>query len=290
MTDKVLYHLGISGGKDSTALLLWAVHESGLPRERIRATFCDTGNEAEQTYAHVRLLSETVFPVEWIKPELDFYELAAKKGCFPSARRRFCTQELKIEPTQKHIAGLMKDGWDVIALSGVRAAESAQRATLPERGWEKAFDCEVWRPLLSWKLADVWAIHERYGFHQNPLYKMGARRVGCLPCVMSRKKEIFMVGRNFAERIDRIREAETAPNGGTSTFFHSATVPPRYRSLPWQNKEGKWFQLATIDDVVRWAEDEYSVVQHDLFKQPGDFEIDEEEEPPTCESRMGFCE
>lgn len=38
------YHVGISGGKDSGALLLWMVHESGIPADQIIATFCDTGN------------------------------------------------------------------------------------------------------------------------------------------------------------------------------------------------------------------------------------------------------
>lgn len=38
--DSTVYHVGISGGKDSTAALLWLVHESGVPKHRINATFC----------------------------------------------------------------------------------------------------------------------------------------------------------------------------------------------------------------------------------------------------------
>lgn len=34
-------HIGLSGGKDSTALLGWALHESGYPRESLRFSFCD---------------------------------------------------------------------------------------------------------------------------------------------------------------------------------------------------------------------------------------------------------
>ncbi|RYD76385.1 MAG: hypothetical protein EOP84_16950 [Verrucomicrobiaceae bacterium] len=84
-------HLGISGGKDSTALHLWAVHESGYPLESIRATFCDTGNECEETLEQVRLFSQRVHPIEWLKTERDFCELARHKGRFPSATVRFCT-------------------------------------------------------------------------------------------------------------------------------------------------------------------------------------------------------
>lgn len=51
-----VYHIGISGGKDSTALLLWMIYESGIPREQMIATFCDTQNEAKETYEHIVML------------------------------------------------------------------------------------------------------------------------------------------------------------------------------------------------------------------------------------------
>ena len=43
-------YCGLSGGKDSSATALWLIHESGIPRESIRFTFCDTGNEHEWVY------------------------------------------------------------------------------------------------------------------------------------------------------------------------------------------------------------------------------------------------
>ena len=63
-----IYHVGVSGGKDSGAVLLWMVHESGIPRHQINATFCDTGNEHKHTYEQVRILSEKVHPIETLKP------------------------------------------------------------------------------------------------------------------------------------------------------------------------------------------------------------------------------
>jgi len=66
-----IYHVGISGGKDSTAALLWAIHDSGWPHDKIRATFCDTGNEHQITYDYIAMLSERVFPIKTIKPPLD---------------------------------------------------------------------------------------------------------------------------------------------------------------------------------------------------------------------------
>lgn len=41
------------------------------------------------------------------------------------------------------------------------------------------FDCEVWRPLLTWSYDDVIEIHQAFGIKPNPLYLKGAERVGC---------------------------------------------------------------------------------------------------------------
>lgn len=35
ITDETFFHVGVSGGKDSAAALLWMVHRSGFARERI---------------------------------------------------------------------------------------------------------------------------------------------------------------------------------------------------------------------------------------------------------------
>jgi 3'-phosphoadenosine 5'-phosphosulfate sulfotransferase (PAPS reductase)/FAD synthetase len=85
----------VSGGKDSTATLLWAI-EKGLT---FQAVFCDTGWEAEETYQYLNDL-ETALNIEIIrlKPKLDFVQLAKKKKRFPSTKARFCTVELKIVP------------------------------------------------------------------------------------------------------------------------------------------------------------------------------------------------
>lgn len=277
-------YIGISGGKDSTALLLWAVHESGYPRESLRVTFCDTGNEAEETYEYVRMLSETVHPVHWIKPPLDFYELAEKRGRFPSPKVRFCTQELKMKPTKADIDALLAAGHTVLAHSGVRAAESADRARMEERepAWLSYFGVETYRPLLRWSLADVWAIHDRYGVPRNPLYAMGCSRVGCVPCIMSRKSELLNIARRMPGRIDLIRRRERTAGEHYTTFFGRKMVPLRYRTCTVTTARGERIAVASVDDVVRWAEaDAFATI-------PMDFE--DLEEPPTCDSRSGLCE
>lgn len=253
-----MYHIGVSGGKDSAAALIWLVRESGIAPSKINATFADTGNEHEWTYDHVRLLSEKVFPIQTLKPERAFYELAKDKHRFPSTKTRFCTQFLKIFPLRDHILALHDAGHDVIAVSGTRADESHARSILAEwEPWQSStLGVMQWRPLLRWTLADVLAIHKRHGIPLNPLYALGAQRVGCFPCIMSRKYEIRMIAQRFPERIAMIREAELDHEktyGRFSTFFPINMVPKRFRSKAVKIKDGSYLNVPTIDDVVRWA-------------------------------------
>jgi len=48
---RVQHVVSVSGGKDSTATLLLALRR--VPRERLRAIFCDTGNEIDVTYRYL---------------------------------------------------------------------------------------------------------------------------------------------------------------------------------------------------------------------------------------------
>lgn len=314
----VRYHLGISGGKDSTALLLWAKYESGYTAEQLCVTFCDTGNESGITYAHIQMLSERVHPIEVIRPPLNFWELAAHKKRFPAAKARFCTQHLKMLPTKAYVRALIEQGFAVTVLSGVRAAESDDRAKLPERESARTsfFGCDLYRPLLRWSLEDVWAIHARYGIPRNPLYDLGCSRVGCFPCIMARKREIALIARKFPERIELIRAQEQAVQNpcGYASLFHRTRIPDRYRTQlitskakpvaddapsdpsqlvlteiacgvsRRQERPSETVRVATIDDVVQWALNDPDFYQAELE------EVDFGEEAPACDSQYGACE
>lgn len=276
-----IYHVGISGGKDSGAALLWMVHESGIPRHQINATFCDTGNEHEHTYEQVRILSERVHTIETLHPELPFFALCEKKKIFPSVRKRFCTQMLKIQPSQDHIQYLKQAYSAVVAVSGVRSNESFERAKLLEWDYSGHLLTLQWRPLISWTIDDVIAIHAKYGIPMNPLYAAGAQRVGCFPCIMSSKAEIRMIAQKFPDRIDLIRNAESISKGGReiSAFFARDKVPERFRSMPIIAKSGESMNVCTIDDVVKWSM---------TGKRAKGSYLDDEPEPISCNS--GFCE
>lgn len=256
LTENTVYHVGVSGGKDSAAALLWLVYESGIDPRRIIASFSDTKNEHQWTYQHIQMLSERVHPIKTLEPEFGFFDLALNKKRFPSPAVRFCTVDLKIVPYQNFITELFCQGLNPIAVSGVRADESIERSALEEWGYDGNLLVPQWRPLIAWTIDDVFAIHKRHNVPLNPLYAAGAQRVGCWPCIMSRKEEIRNIALHFPERIDEIRAAELAfssRGGEFSSFFGPDKTPKRFHSRSSKNKAGEEVSYPTIDDVVRWA-------------------------------------
>ena len=291
MMDVVNY-CGISGGKDSAATALWLIHESGLDPATFRFAFCDTGNEHQLTYDHIQYLSDTFEAmgaprIVTLNPDLSFYDLARKKGRFPSTKARFCTQYLKVIPTRKDIERLHADGLEVVLFSGTRAAESHARAQLPESGFDDGFGCYVRRPLLRWSLDDVMQYHKRFDVRLNPLYELGATRVGCFPCIMSNKQEIRLIAAQFPERIDELEIAENSFNSerGFSSFFRRNHVPLRHRSKTIIDKKGRAVRVPTIRDVVEWSQ----TVERARFRGPRLFDY-EPDHGLVCDSGRGLCE
>jgi 3'-phosphoadenosine 5'-phosphosulfate sulfotransferase (PAPS reductase)/FAD synthetase len=294
-----IYHVGLSGGKDSTALWGWMLNESAYDPRQVRGSFADTENEYPEVYEQIAKLSrygvERGAPPVRTLPSIGFFNLAKLKKRFPSARARFCTELLKMYPCRKYIEELWLDGHEVIGLSGVRANESDERAQLSECGWDGYLQVAIQRPLLQWTIQQVWAAHQRYGLPINPLYFQGRRRVGCRLCCMSNKRDIRTTALQRPEVIDEYRrwEAELAVirEGMPMTFFHASTVTKQFRSVKFTNKKGETFDVATIDDAVRWSMTEHGGKQFPLAFM---YDMDDEEEDLdgglSCKSAMGHCE
>lgn len=288
----LIYHVGISGGKDSTGLLLWLLFESGIDLSLVRVTFSDTGNEDKLTYAHLRLIHEQLLAprgiaLETLYPTRDFFDLALWKKRFPARVAQFCTIELKIEPLRAWLRERWAEGIETVILNGKRVGESAERARTmaeqPERGFSDYWGCEEWMPLRSWTLDDVFAIHRRHNFPLNPLYALGASRVGCWPCINCGKNEIRLVAKHRPEKIDfiaKIEERFKSEIGRTCTFFHAKTAPKRFRTETYIDSDGVEWATSPIREIVKWAH----------TKRGGKEPLEETETPTNCSSKYHACE
>lgn len=247
----------VSGGKDSAAMSLY-LHELGIDHDRV---FLDTGWESPITYEYIRgELQRELGPITWIKGPRTMEDLIRHKGMFPGRRIRFCTQQLKVFPMANYLRERINAGEDVVNAVGIRAAESVARSQLAEWEFQDTFDAEVWRPLLRWTEQDVIEIHHRHGLRPNPLYLLGATRVGCWPCIFSRKSEIRLVADTDPSRIVRLRvledevavaaRARAARDGrelpNSPTWFQN----PVSRPGPDGHRDGSCWP---IDRVVEWS-------------------------------------
>jgi 3'-phosphoadenosine 5'-phosphosulfate sulfotransferase (PAPS reductase)/FAD synthetase len=263
----------VSGGKDSTATILWAI-DKGL---EFTCIFCDTGNESQITYDYLDYLESTLnLDLIRIKPKLDFWELAKKKKRFPSTKARFCTTELKVIPFTNW---LLEQSGSFRIYMGMRAQESGNRANMNTmddyfklrkgdyavrkiRAWLKAGNEAIAvLPIHSMTHSEVFALHKKHSIKPNPLYLQGLNRVGCFPCIMCRKGELSIIAKEFPEVIEKIAQKEKELG---STFF-----PPSYIATN---------HIATIDEVVQYVQ------RNDLPDQTEMFEL------PTCKSTYNLCE
>ena len=158
--------ISVSGGKDSTALLLLAI-ERGT--ENMAAVFADTGNEHQITLDYVAYLNAEVFPIRTLRADFTrlmagkreyiakhweakgvpadvckaaiealqptgnpFLDMCLWKGMFPSRTRAFCSEELKRNPIVNEVQKPLLDaGHDVVSWQGVRRDESIGASSWP---------------------------------------------------------------------------------------------------------------------------------------------------------------
>jgi len=307
MRPKATHIISMSGGKDSLATRLVAI-EKGI--EHI-AVFADTGNEHQVTMDYLDYLEEATGPIFRVKADFSvrmakkaefiktkwpgkhgvsqefadsaanllvptgspFLDLAIYKSRFPSTKARFCSVELKREILTDFSNSKQQDGERVYSWQGVRADESLARMHLPQWQREDKYFIVV-RPILGWTAERTFTMAKRHGIKPNPLYSMGFKRVGCMPCIHCGKDEMFQIQARFPEVIDRIREWERMVAQATpwqcATFFSSDTIP------------GEGYSRAHIDAVVRWSKTHYGGkrIGFGLTKP----------ETTECSSIYGLCE
>jgi 3'-phosphoadenosine 5'-phosphosulfate sulfotransferase (PAPS reductase)/FAD synthetase len=267
----------VSGGKDSAALSL-ALTEAGIEHRRV---FADTGWEHESTYEHLDYLRGVLGPIDVVRERhgYGFVEMCRAHGMFPArwnikgkGGSRFCTSDLKVLPILSYIDQF--DG-EVVNPVGIRANESRSRAAMPAIGENQSTGIVTWRPILDWTERDVVEIHQRHGVSLAPLYRLGARRVGCWPCIFASKADLRLVAKLSPERIALIRDlevelSEAAKARGSDTRRTMFALRPK----------GHTYVPASIDEVINWSCQERGNYMLDL-DDPGD--------DWPCAS-WGFCE
>lgn len=218
-SDSVPWVIGYSGGKDSTATLqlIWLAIKDLAPDDRqkpIHVISTDTlvenpivsawvGHSLEQMNQVARS-SGLPFVAHQLTPEIQdtFWVNLIGKG-YPAPRHKFrwCTERLKIKPSNRFIRNVVQENGEAILVLGTRKAESQARARTMARLETKRTKAMlspnaslpnslVFTPIEDWSNDDVWLflmqVENPWGYKNKDLLTMyqGASADGECPLVV----------------------------------------------------------------------------------------------------------
>jgi len=203
MTDskKTRHILGLSGGKDSSALAVYM-------RDRVpdmEYVFTDTLKELPETYDFLAKLEAFLGkPIVRLNADRGFdHWLKVYNNYLPNARQRWCTRMLKIKPFEDYIGDD-----NVVSYVGIRADEDREGyvSTKPNI-----------RPVFPFKedgltRDDIFGILEEAGLGLPEYYKWRSRS-GCYFCFFQRKSEWVGLKENHPDLFEKAKAYEVAPEG-----------------------------------------------------------------------------
>ena len=254
-----------------------------MPIKRVKADFTDTFSYRRQ-YITEHWPRENI-PWHTISRALKhlqptgnpFLDMCLIKGRFPSAKARFCTHALKIEPLVEYQLTLAGDSRHIFSWQGIRRDESRLRKDFTPFV-ETCPEITLYHPLLEWSADMVFKKIAEHGLKTNPLYKMDMTRVGCLPCIMVNKDELAAIGARFPEEIKRVRQWEELVSNvskrGVSTLLHR-------HGRPDSDDADQIFEYFNIDSTIEYAKTGRGGTTYDMFKSGT---------RPACQSSYGLCE
>lgn len=220
-----------------------------------------------------------------IKHGTPFIKLCLAKGRFPSKDTRFCSQHLKTIPIQNFISKSFSEYERVIMVSGIRAAESNQRAKL-DSFTVTGETLADWYPIFDWDTEKVFDYIKQNDLPINPLYKKpyGFDRVGCWPCIFSKKSEIAKLFSFHGNALDKILTWEQlilpVKHDEIGTFFSPKMVGKSFQKRFFPHEELNGLPYNTIESVALWAQTKHR--ETSKFKSS--------EEITQCVSNYGMCD
>jgi DNA sulfur modification protein DndC len=219
LADEVPWIIGYSGGKDSTAVvqLTWlalAELPAAQRRKTVHVISTDTMVEnpvvASWVQKSLEILGEasrkTTMSIQprLLRPQTEesfWVNLIGRGYPAPRPKFRWCTERLKIKPSNRFIREVVTENGEAILLIGARKAESSARARVLTRNQKYRVrdrlspsgtlaGCSIYTPIEDWSNDDVWMflmqISNPWGISNKELLTMyqGASPDGECPLVV----------------------------------------------------------------------------------------------------------
>lgn len=189
--------MGLSGGKDSTALAVLLNQHPNYADLNVEYFFCDTHKELPETYDYLdRIEARLSIKIKRLESERGFdHWLDIYGGTLPSPQMRWCTKQMKIKPLEKFIGDD-----NAISYIGIRADENREGYISKKSNIKPVFPFRE-QGLVK---ADIFRLLEESGIGVPDYYKWRSRS-GCFFCFFQRKYEWVMLKENhpdlFAEAV-----------------------------------------------------------------------------------------
>lgn len=196
-TKPVRHLLGLSGGKDSSALAIYM-------RDRVPEMeyfFADTGAELKETLDYLDLLQDYLGkPIVRLNSGRSFEQYLKLNGNFlPTTKTRWCTSELKIRPFEEYVAND-----SAITYVAIRADESHRKGYLSTKPNISA----IYPFVEDGKtIEDIEDILRSSGIGK-PKYYDWRTRSGCYFCFYQRKVEWVGLAEQHPELFKKAQEFE----------------------------------------------------------------------------------
>jgi 3'-phosphoadenosine 5'-phosphosulfate sulfotransferase (PAPS reductase)/FAD synthetase len=209
LSEKKIRHiLGLSGGKDSTALALYLRNK--VPE--IEYFFCDTHKEIPEVYAYLGRLEILLGKkIKILESDRGFdHWLAIKRGFLPSPQRRWCTEQLKIIPIEKFVGND-----EAISYIAIRADEDRVGYISTKQNIKPVF------PFMQEGLIkkDILRILEESGIG-IPEYYSWRSRSGCYFCFFQRKIEWVRLSEIHPKLFEKAVQYEQEHGDGRRYFWN----------------------------------------------------------------------
>jgi len=214
---QVKHVLGLSGGKDSSALAVFM--RDNHPELDIEYFFTDTGEELEEVYEYLNMLEGYLGKsINYLDPDRDFkFWMKQYNNFLPSAQQRWCTVQLKLKPFERWVQNEFIDkGFTVRSYVAIRADESFRE------GLKSAKDITTVLPFVENGIdkGGVFEILENSGLGL-PRYYEWRSRSGCTFCFFQRKIEWVGLLERHPEAFKRAKALEKTSVDQGSPFTWS---------------------------------------------------------------------
>lgn len=214
MTTKETRHiLGLSGGKDSTALAV-LLHKE-IPQ--MEYFFCDTHKELPETYEYLdRIEARLGIKIQRLSAERGFdHWLDVYGGFLPSPKSRWCTKQMKIIPLEKFIGDD-----EAISYIGIRADENRDGYISTKPNITPVFPFRK----RGYVKAHILQLLEESGIGLPDYYRWRSRS-GCFFCFFQRKYEWVMLAQEHPDLFaEAVRYEQEHSDGRQYTWTQGETL------------------------------------------------------------------